>query len=183
MALATATTAKCQKHKDSTGVFNYIDGKIHIASVVITDSSLDKKTLFNNALIWFAKATNDYNNKLQHKDKWGLKDNIAIKNDSECTLVGTLNMNVEKGLNEILIGFDVAIYCKDGKYKYDFTNYKYINNALMSSMAGTDINMSTDLETYDIKRNKKLMILIYNNSISLINSLKNQMQVKSQTDF
>lgn len=172
--------AMAQKHKDSTGILPYSDGKIHVTGIITLDSAYDKSTLYDNAVIWFGKSTNDYNNKLQHKDKYGLKDNIIINNRNEGEFVGILNILVSQAFNQILIGFDAYVYAKDGKYKYDFTNYKYLRNL----MIGSDVDMVDNLEGFDRKGNKNLMAMIYKNSLVLSESLKKQMETKKPTkDF
>ena len=169
-----------QKH---SGVFPYIDGKIHFTKVVTVDSSIGKETLIKNAIIWFEKTTTDYNNSINNKESYGLKDNTILKNINTGEFVGTLNMIVQQSLSQSLIGFDVYIYAKDGKYKYDFTDFKYLGNSLENKMAGRNMNSVTSMESADKSRFKKLMALIYKSCLSAIEKLNEQMVKQSLADF
>lgn len=178
VSLSVATTCIAQKQKDTTGILPYANGKIHFTEVIGLDSTYDQKTLYDNALIWFSKATNDYNNKLQHKDKFGLKDNIMINNRPEGEFVGNLNMLVNQSFNQILITFDVYVYVKNGKYKFDFTNYKYLSNAMMNAFAGQQVNVGNGLEAFDFKGNKNMIKEVNNITLKLVQDLKEQMTLK-----
>ncbi|MDQ6756275.1 MAG: DUF4468 domain-containing protein [Bacteroidota bacterium] len=176
LIIVTQTTA--QKKKDTTGILPYENSKIHFTSIVMLDSTYDQKTLYDNALIWFSKETNTYNNRLQHKDKFGLKDNIMINNRADGEFVGTLNTLTNQSFNQILIAFDVYVYTKNGKYKYDFTNFKYLTNAMMNAFSGNQVNVVTNFEAFDFKGNKNLVKALNENCLALINSLKEQMTIK-----
>ena len=167
-----------QRHRDSTGIFPYENKKIHITGVVQLDSSHLKKVLFDNSVIWFARATNDFNNQLQHPEKWGLKDNIIIKDEAIGELSGTLRINVKLPFGETLASFDAFVWVKNGRYKYDFTNYKYINNNLSDRFISPQ-NTSNDLELYDYKNYKNFLSKLYIASMTMVNNLMKLMATKS----
>jgi hypothetical protein len=165
-----------------SGVMPYVHGKIHFTDLITVDSS-SKESLSKKAVIWFEKATNDYNNNISNKASFGLKDNIILKDIDNGEFVGTLNMLVPQAFNESLVSFDVYIYTKDGKYRYDFTDFKYLGNSLTNKIAGKNMNSVTTLESIDNKKYKRLMTLIYKSCKSAIENLNEQMARPSIVAF
>lgn len=78
LLVVVSLSSQLYAQKD-TGVLPYLDGKIHFTNVVAVDS-VSKETLIKNAIIWFEKTTNDYNNSISNKISYGLKDNTILKN-------------------------------------------------------------------------------------------------------
>lgn len=179
LSFISFTNIQAQKHRDSTGILPYQDGKIHITSVV-TDS-LSKGELFNNALVWFAKETNSLNNQIRHKVSFESKDNIIIKNEQTGEFVGTLKSIAHQSLSDILYSFDIYIYVKDGKYKYDLTNFKYLGNSLSNAVAGENMPMDMTIESIDINKpkNRNIIMKINEDVASKTKSLKESMSIRS----
>lgn len=172
-----------QKKIDSTGIFPYQSGKIHIVDV-IKDSLLSKDQLFNNAVIWFAKQTNSINNKIRNKVAFGIQNNIIIKNEQTGELVGTLKGIAHQSIGDILYSFDIYIYVKDGRYKYDLTNFKYLGNSLSNAVAGENMPMDINLESIDKNRpakNRNAIKKINEDVASIINGLKASMSLHSES--
>lgn len=92
-------------------------GKINYSEVVKVDSSTSKQELYSRGREWFAKAYNSSNNVLQMDDK----DNGK--------LVGKALIKVyHKFLGEHpsgYINYTIALYLKDGRYKYEITNFHH----------------------------------------------------------
>lgn len=183
LLIIAVSNIQAQKHRDSTGMFPYQNGKIHIIEVV--QDSLTKDQLFDNASTWFAKETNDYNNIIIHKVDFGIKDNIIINDRSGGEFVGTLKSLARQNFNETLYSFDVYIYVKDGKYKYDFTNFKYLGNSLTNNMMGRNMTMDFPLEQIDRTntKNKNIIIHIKQDVDREISDLKQSMATRSSKDF
>jgi len=87
-------------------------------SEVIVDSLTNKQELFSRAREWFAKAYNSSTNVIQMEDKESGK------------IIGKALMSVNtKSLGVIFpngnINYTISIYIKDGKYKYEITDFNH----------------------------------------------------------
>lgn len=85
-----------------------------ITGVVKVDSTLKKDLLYNSAYNWFVKTFNYANAVIQLHDK----DAGEIAGDGAMTYVSN-NGSVASGT----IKYNISIWIKDGKYKYEFTNF------------------------------------------------------------
>ncbi len=170
-----------QKKIDSTGIFPYEAGKIHITDIV--KDSLSKDELFNNAVVWFAQQTNSVNNQVRNKISFANKDNIIIKNEQTGEFVGTLKGIAHQSLSDILYSFDIYIFVKEGRYKYDLTNFKYLGNSLSNAIAGQNMPMDITLESIDKNRpakNRNAIKKINDDVAKIISGLKESMSSHSQ---
>lgn len=93
--------------------------KITYTEVVLVDSSTTKQELYSKAREWFAKTYVSSTNVLQMEDKEnGKLIGKALMEVSFKTILGT---NFPGGF----INYTISIYLKDGKYKYEFTNFHH----------------------------------------------------------
>ena len=90
--------------------------KITYSKVVWVDSSLLKLELFSRAREWFAKAFKSSNNVIQMEDKENGK--IVGKGLTQ-VYCKSLGGDRKSGF----INFTLSIYIKDGRYKYEITDF------------------------------------------------------------
>jgi hypothetical protein len=88
--------------------------KITYSEVVYLDSLANKQELFSRAREWFAKAYKSSRNVIQMEDKENGK------------IIGKALMQVYyKEFPYGYINYTISIYIKDGRYKYEFTDFHH----------------------------------------------------------
>jgi len=140
-----------------TGYADYDGDKITYSGVLILDSSYKREDLFDNALMWISDATRHYNNLIQNKIAYELKDNIVIQNRDSGEIVATLRMFNAQNANVSVISYDVLIYLKDGRYKYTFSNFLLIASSLANNLVNRNVSVSVPLEGSDTKSRTSFM--------------------------
>jgi len=90
--------------------------KINYSEVVFLDSSITKQELFSRAREWFAKAYKSSLNVVQMEDKESGK---IIGKALMQVYHKALGANYPSGY----INYTISIYLKDGRYKYEITNF------------------------------------------------------------
>ncbi len=100
-----------------------IDSTTHLVTYtsVITVDSIKQKELYSNAKMWIGSSFKNANNVIQLDDR----DNgqIIVKGCCE-VYINMLGATYSEGL----MFFTLTIKCKDGRYKYIFTNFTHKGN-------------------------------------------------------
>lgn len=96
---------------------NESTNKISYSEVVILDSITSKEILYSKAREWFAKSYNSSNNVIQMDSKESGK--IIGKALFDVTFSGPF----KKVFNGGVIHYTIAIYLRDGRYKYEITDF------------------------------------------------------------
>lgn len=104
--------------------------KITYSEVVFVDSLANKQELFSRAREWFAKAYKSSTNVIQMEDKESGK--IVGKALLSVNLT-SLGMQQNGGY----INYTITIYVKDGKYKYEITDF-YHTGIYVNSTVGKE---------------------------------------------
>lgn len=92
---------------------------LYYTEVIFVDSTTSKQELFDRARIWFTTYFTDSKEVIQ----------VADKDYGELVFRGIIPYDSK--VNELssgtkgIISFDVKLYIKTGKYKYQFTNFRH----------------------------------------------------------
>jgi hypothetical protein len=146
-----------------------LTNKITYSEVVYVDSLANKQELFSRAREWFAKAYKSSTNVIQMEDKESGK------------IVGKALMQVyHKALGSNYpsgyINYTISIYIKDGRYKYEVTDFHHTDYGICENMINT-----TD-KTMGMSYQKTYNYYLYqmdNNIKDLIFNLKASMTTKA----
>lgn len=145
--------------------------------VKVEDSQKQSKSLYASAKMWF---TQSFKNPKE----------VIILDDSENTiLVGRGNMPYKSKIfsgsaaREGYITFDVTIACKDGRYKYDITNFTHSGNTVNYGLITNEETLPTMTgllaggpKNYKIKVTNELKSSIDERIKPLIEHLKSSME-------
>lgn len=129
-----------------TGV--YAQKPLIYTDVVKVDSTITKNELYNRAKLWFTNTFKDANKVLQ------------VQDEERGQLVGKGKMKYNttifagSGTTSGYIGYTVNLFVKDGRYKYEITDF------IHEGSSNTPFNMGliTDSETAPIFSEKKYAI-------------------------
>lgn len=152
---------------------------------VVKIDSISKNELYNRAKLWFATTFNSSKDVLQIEDK----DSGQLVGNSLFKYSPTVFNASARTVGNIK--FTIKIFVKDGRYKYEFTNFIHESNSY-SAYGGLDFGLiTTDKTCPNPKKNMlsgwndKVWLDIKNqieiNIIPLIESLKKGMLVQSET--
>ncbi|GIM61119.1 hypothetical protein CAPN008_11690 [Capnocytophaga canis] len=149
--------------------------------VIKVDERLSAKTLFANAKIWFTESFKD-------------PKEVIILDDTQNNILigrGSIKYNTKiwigSAAREGYLSFDVNIACKDGRYKYNFTNFTHIGKNSMGIVpTGDEMPHFTGLNAgggkgYKTKVTKEIKEIIDKKIEPLIESLKIAMDKKLTT--
>lgn len=104
-----------------------LTNKITYSEIVYVDSLANKQELFSRVREWFAKAYKSSTNVIQMEDK----ENGKIVGKALLKIYFTaLGMQQDGGY----INYTIAIYIKDGKYKYEITDFYHTGIYVNSSV-------------------------------------------------
>ncbi|WP_336689373.1 MULTISPECIES: DUF4468 domain-containing protein [unclassified Chryseobacterium] len=150
---------------------------VKYSEVVKVDSTLSAKTLYSNAKIWFV---NSFKNS---------KEVIVLDDSENKMILGKANMKfnsnifVGSGAREGWISFDISIACKDGRYKYDFTNFIHKGNSVNIGLITTDeiLPALPGPTNHKIKVSKEVREVINSKILPLIDQLKKTMNKNVST--
>lgn len=145
--------------------------------VKVEDSQKQPKSLYASAKMWF---TQSFKNPKE----------VIILDDSENNiLVGRGNMPYKSKIfsgsaaREGYITFDVTIACKDGRYKYDITNFTHSGNTVNYGLITNEETLPTMTgllaggpKNYKIKVTNELRSFIDARIKPLIEQLKSSME-------
>lgn len=150
--------------------------------VKVSDSSKNAKVLYANAKMWF---TQTFKNP---------KEVIVLDDPNNNIIVGRGNMRYQSKIfsgsaaREGWITFDVQISCKDGRYKYNFSNFIHeghsvnyglvTNEEFLPTMKGM---MAGGPKNYKIKVTTELRETISNKVEALIESMRDTMSKNIDT--
>lgn len=135
------------------------DGKYEYSAVVNVDSASADK-LYSNTKLFVVDAF-----------KSG-KDVTQLNDDDAKTVAGTGSMKIYfKGISmsavDKFVKFKFFIQCKDGRYKYTFTNFEF-------AMIGTQLNATVPLEDDNLLKHyvtKNLKVQLFNQVSENMNQL------------
>ena len=85
-------------------------------SAVINADSINKNTLYSNALTWFATSFKSSNDVIQ------LKDEVNGK------IIGKAAIKINYYSRNPIVYFTITLSVKDNKYKYTITDFSYKDN-------------------------------------------------------
>lgn len=151
-------------------------GEICYTDVVQVDGT-NSETLFTRAREWFAYSFKSAQNVIQMEDKEAGK---LIGKGASSVTIKAMGGEFPGGY----IDFTVSIQVKDGRYKYDLTDFKH-------NAAGTDLVTPGDLRvekpgggllTMGKKNWKNIKMQAHLSALSLIESLKTSMSSDSKQD-
>ena len=145
--------------------------------VKVEDSQKQPKSLYASAKMWF---TQSFKNPKE----------VIILDDSENNiLVGRGNMPYKSKIfsgsaaREGYITFDITIACKDGRYKYDITNFTHSGNTVNYGLITNEETLSTMTgllaggpKNYKIRVTNELRSFIDARIKPLIDQLKSSME-------
>jgi hypothetical protein len=146
--------------------------KITYSEVVYLDSLANKQELFSRAREWFAKAYKSSTNVIQMEDKESGK------------IIGKALMQVYyKEFPYGYINYTISIYLKDGRYKYEFTDFHHTGQGRNVPDFGICEKMIKTTDRYmGISYQKYYNYCLYqmdNNIKDLIKDLKAAMTTKA----
>ncbi|MHA7822467.1 DUF4468 domain-containing protein [Chryseobacterium arthrosphaerae] len=147
---------------------------VKYSEVVKVDSILNASTLYSNAKIWFV---NNFKNP---------KEVILLDDPDNKTLLGRGNMKyrskifIGSGAREGWITFDISIVCKDGRYKYEFTNFTHKGDSVNMGLITDDEILSSlpGPEGHKRKVSNEVREIIQNTISPLIIDLNSNMSKK-----
>lgn len=144
--------------------------KINLTEVVVVDSTLKKDELFSRARKWFADSFVNSNNVLRVNDK----------ESGELIGQGTFPGEQTRGLttDKFTISFDVNIYVKDGRYKYEVTDIRHSCVGSYSTNGSGCVDMGVLLNSKEKviegMRYAKMNARIYKSQTDFVYSLVSQ---------
>lgn len=175
----------CQKENPKLP-FDSLTNKITYSEAVFVDSLTNKQELFSRTREWFAKTYKSSTNVIQMEDKENGK------------IVGKALMQVyHKGLFSELyesgyINYTISIYIKDGRYKYEITDFyhkgQYIGgkyNGRIPDYGVCENMINTKDKTMGISNQKFYNYYLYQidtNIKNLIIDLKTTISSKNKKD-
>ena len=157
-----------------------LTNKITYSEVVYVDSLANKEQLFSRAREWFAKAYKSSTNVIQMEDKESGK--IVGRALMQVYHKALLSSNMPSGH----INYTISIYLKDGKYKYEVTDFYHtgqmFNNVVGIPDYGSCENMLNTIHKTMGKPSQKIynsyVYQIDDNIKNMISDLKASMTTK-----
>jgi hypothetical protein len=145
---------------------------ITYTEVVVLDTTLKKDELYSRAREWFAKTYKSANSVIQMDDK------------EEGKIVGRASIPVNfKGGSAGSISYSISVYIKNGKYKYEFTNFQHQGdgNKIPDFGSCTEMLNTTDkvLGISYQKSYNNYLNQMHTEIIETISSLKSTLALKS----
>lgn len=138
--------------------------------VVVVDSSITQDQLFNNARSWFNTAFKNSKEVIQIIDKsTGEISGKGVIPYSSSVFVGSAVTNGN-------INFSVSVFVKNGKYKYEFSNFSHEGSRVRtdygwSGPSSFGLITNSDICTYQISGStQKWKDKVWNDIKSQINS-------------
>jgi len=149
--------------------------KISYSEVVNVDSLSKKQELYSRAREWFARAFKSSTNVIQMEDK----ENGKIVGKALMQVYHkALGSNYPSGC----INYTVSIYLKDGRYKYQFSDFYHSGSGNVPDYGPCEQMISTTRKTMGMSYQKTFNYYLYqmdNDIKDLILSLKLAMKINS----
>jgi hypothetical protein len=141
-----------QKQKDVTPTLPFDDEtkRITYSEVVTVDSSTSKNELYSRGREWFAKAYKSSTDVLQMDDKESGK--IVGK-----ALMQVYHKALGSNYKSGYINYTISLYLKDGRYKYEITNFHHTGQYVGDGNSIPDYGVCEDM----INTTKKTMGMSY----------------------
>jgi hypothetical protein len=130
LTLLSVSTTFGQKKETPILPIDSATSKITYSEVVFVDSLTNKNELFLRAREWFAKTYKSSMNVIQMEDKENGK--IIGKALLKVFMTTFVDSQLESGF----INYSISIYIKDGRYKYEITDF-YHTGMFINSSVGT----------------------------------------------
>jgi hypothetical protein len=158
--------------------------KIKYSNIILLDSLTSKQELFSRATEWFAKTY-----------KFS-KDVIQLNDSENGKIVGKANLSVSftaLGIKTTAgyINYTITLYIKNGKYKYEITDFYHVGIYVNSSAGkapdgGTCENLIKEKKGfwgYSYKRTYENYLIQMDNDIrALVSDLENAMTTKTKNN-
>ncbi|MBO6184199.1 MAG: DUF4468 domain-containing protein [Chryseobacterium sp.] len=145
--------------------------------IKLSDSTKSSKLLYASAKMWFTQTFKDP------------KEVIILDDSNNNIIVGRGNMRYNSKIfsgsaaRQGWIGFDVQIACKDGRYKYNFSNFTHEGKTYNYGLITTDPFLPTmkgmlmgGPENYKIRVTNELKETIKDRITILISELQKTME-------
>jgi hypothetical protein len=167
-------TAYSQKETPNLPI-DSLTNKITYTEVVSVDSSAKKQELFSRAREWFAKAYKSSTNVIQMEDKESGK--IIGK-----ALMQVYHKAMGREYPSGYINYTISIYLKDGRYKYEITDFYHTGQpGGVPAYGACEDMIKTTLKAMGVSYQKTFNYYLFqmdNNIKNLIVDLKAAMIVK-----
>ena len=157
--------------------------KLFYSGIITTDSTLKKDDLFISARAWYNKTFNSSKDVIQ----------IIDKETGDISGKGTFKYasNVFRGNDKTAgyINFSISIFVKEGKYKYEFSDFIHesINNYDSFGIITTEIDyprhLSGNIKSWENNVWKDIKAQIEANTTLLIETLKESMTKKVNSNW
>ena len=168
----------------STIIYGQSSEAIKYMEVVELDSTRTAKNLYSQARMWFAETYRSS------------KDVIQLEDKENGRIIGKGNIKYESNIfvgstgTRGWINYTISISVKDGKYKYEITNFMHEGNSLNSQGAFSFDLITTDKECPKEVGNKNWRNKVYIDikkqielkTNTIISSLKEYMKKKTNKD-
>ncbi len=145
---------------------------ITYSEVINVDSSITKSELYSRGREWFAKAYKSSTDVIQMEDRESGK---IIGKALMVVYHKALGMALESGQ----INYTISLYCKDGRYKYEVTDFIHTSNYESGRVKTSCDRMTSETRKMYRKVYTYYLIQLDENIRGLIADLKNSMNVKS----
>jgi len=152
---------------------------ITYTEVVVLDTTLKKDELYSRVREWFAKTYKSANSVIQMDDK---AEGKIVGRASIPLTYSTMGNNPSAGS----ISYNISVYVKDGKYKYEFANFQHQGdgNKIPSYGSCTKMLNTTDKyfgigmqKTYNVYLNQ-----MHTDIIETISNLKSTLALKTTSN-
>jgi hypothetical protein len=150
---------------------------ITYTEVVVLDTTFKKDELHSRARVWFAKTYKSANSIIQMDDK------------EEGKIVGRASIPLKYNNMPIItsagsISYNISVYVKDGKYKYEFADFQHQGDGKKIPSFGSCTKMlnTTDKGYFGIGMQKTYNVYLnqmHSDIIETISSLKSTLALKS----
>jgi hypothetical protein len=149
---------------------------ITYTEVVVLDTTLKKDELYSRAREWFAKTYKSANSVIQMDDK---EDGKIVGRASIPITYNSIGIIAPGGS----ISYNISVYVKDGKYKYEFANFQHQGDGNKIPSYGSCTKMlNTTVKYLGIGMQKTYNVYLnqmHTEIIETISSLKSTLALKS----
>jgi hypothetical protein len=155
-----------------------IEGRIRYVETV-QQAGYTVSQLYDNAKIWIQKEQTHFNNQLDRKEEWGLKESLLLDKHNELFCI--CRIVVSTFPEQTYYSFNVQLLFKDGGFKYEFSNFRYIGSNTRNPLNKTYEHTDEPIDKTSLSKNQSN--LIATEMAGLIRDFKNDMLRKSDFNF